>query len=109
MGAISLTRAALGGLLVCLACAPTQAQTYPNRPINLIVGSAAGGSVDFAARVYAEIVSRNLGQPIAIENKPGAGGIVSAEYIKKQAPDGYTLLLVQVGLMEVMPSAGPSV
>jgi tripartite-type tricarboxylate transporter receptor subunit TctC len=98
-------RAALGGFLLFFLLTPAaQGQTYPSKPMSLIVGSAAGGSVDFASRLYAERVSRDLGQPIVIENRPGAGGIVAAEYLKRQPPDGYTLLMVQIGLMEITPS-----
>ena len=62
---------------------------YPNKPITIFVGFAAGGQTDIAARKLASEVSKYLGQPVVVENKPGAGGIVAAAFISKQEPDGY--------------------
>jgi tripartite-type tricarboxylate transporter receptor subunit TctC len=82
----------LAGLLACATCA---AETpYPNRPIRLVVGSAAGGGNDFVARAINQKVSTALGQPLIIENMGGAAGLVASESVAKAAPDGYTLLLV---------------
>ncbi|GHU17030.1 MFS transporter [Betaproteobacteria bacterium] len=69
-----------------------QAQNYPNRPIHLIVPWPAGGGVDTAARIIAEPLSRRLGQPVVIENKPGAGGNIGSAVAAQEKPDGYTLL-----------------
>ena len=68
------------------------AQTYPNRPIRLIVGFPPGGAADLIARLYAQGLSVRLGQPIVIENKPGTGGNLASDLVAKAAPDGYTLL-----------------
>ncbi|WP_426958483.1 Bug family tripartite tricarboxylate transporter substrate binding protein [Muricoccus radiodurans] len=68
--------------------------TFPNRPIRMVVGFAAGGVGDLTARIVAPKMSEILGQPIVIDNRPGAGGIVSAEQVTRAAPDGHTLLLI---------------
>jgi tripartite-type tricarboxylate transporter receptor subunit TctC len=70
------------------------AQGYPNRPIKLIVPLAAAGTGDTLARAVGEAMARELGQPVVIENKPGAGGLVGTEMVAASAPDGYTLLAV---------------
>jgi tripartite-type tricarboxylate transporter receptor subunit TctC len=74
------------------------AQTYPNRPIRMVVPYAAGGSVDIIARVIAAKLSDNLGQPVIVENRTGAGGNAGADVVAKSPPDGYTMLLAAAGL-----------
>ena len=70
------------------------AQTYPNKPIKLVTPFPPGGSADVIARLAADRLSEGLGQPVVVDNRPGAGGLVGNEYAAKQAPDGYTLLLI---------------
>jgi tripartite-type tricarboxylate transporter receptor subunit TctC len=72
---------------------PVQAQDYPTRPITILVGLAAGGVTDVMARLYAQDVSRILGQTVIVENRPAASGAVAAAAVQRAAPDGYTLLL----------------
>lgn len=85
--------------LVTAACgiammAPASAQSsYPDRPLRLVVGFPAGGPTDGPARVIAEKLRTSLGQPVVVENKPGAGGKIAMDYILAQPRDGYTLLL----------------
>ena len=75
-------------------CAPlASAQSYPNKPITIVVGYSAGGGVDSLARSITEPLSKALGQPVIVENRPGAGAIVGASYVAKAKPDGYTLLM----------------
>jgi tripartite-type tricarboxylate transporter receptor subunit TctC len=74
------------------------AQAYPTKPIKLVVGFAAGGSTDVIARVLAQRMSATLGQPIVVDNRPGAGSQVGSAFVSKSEPDGYTLLLGTVGL-----------
>lgn len=69
------------------------AQSYPTKPIRLIVGFAPGGSTDIVARLVGEKLSKSLGQPIVIENRPGAGSNIAAEIVAKSAPDGYTMFV----------------
>src|SRR6266436_4734750 len=71
-----------------------RAQTYPSRPVRVIVGYSAGGSTDILARLLGQWLSERLSQPFLIENRPGAGGNIGAEAVVKALPDGYTLLLV---------------
>src|ERR1700755_3126027 len=75
------------------------AQEYPTKPIHLIVGFAAGGGNDIIARVFGQKLSESLGQPVIIENKPGAGAILATDYVARSAPDGYTLLVGASGAM----------
>ena len=81
-------------LAACVAAALAQSQTqsYPNRPIRLVVGFPPGGAVDIIARIYAQGLSARLGQPVVVENKPGIGGNLASDIVAKSAPDGYTLL-----------------
>src|SRR5258705_2131077 len=79
------------GLALVATGAP--AQDYPSKPITLMVGLAAGGITDITARLYAEAVSKRIGQRITVENKTGAGGGVAAAAVQNSAPDGYTPLV----------------
>jgi tripartite-type tricarboxylate transporter receptor subunit TctC len=80
------------GFVLALAATSAQAQTYPNRPIRLIVPFAAGGAVDVLARLLAGKLSDQVGQPVIVENRPGAGGTLAADQVAKSPPDGYTIL-----------------
>jgi tripartite-type tricarboxylate transporter receptor subunit TctC len=73
------------------------AQTYPTRPITLVVPITPGGAVDGAARILSEKLQERLGQPVIVENRPGAGSLIGTGAVAKAAPDGYTLLLVEPG------------
>jgi tripartite-type tricarboxylate transporter receptor subunit TctC len=80
------------------------AQDYPTRPVRLIVAFAPGGTTDFTARVIADKIQSILGEPVAVENKPGANGAVGAEYVARSDPDGYTLFFSTVGAVAINPS-----
>ena len=81
-----------------VALGPVHADaTYPNKPIKLVVPFAPGGSTDLAARLVAEFGSRELGQQIVVENKPGAGGNIGADFVAKSTGDGHTLVIGTVG------------
>src|SRR5262249_39931382 len=72
------------------------AQTYPAKPIHLIVPYPAGGGTDFFARLVGQKMSELIGQPIVVENKPGAATNLGADFVAKAPPDGYTMLLGDV-------------
>src|ERR1700694_3109742 len=71
-----------------------RAQTYPTRPVRLIVGFAAGGATDITARLLGQWLSARLGQPVVIENRPGGSTNIATEAVVKGSPDGHTLLYV---------------
>ena len=88
-----------GGLLLCSAVSPAfAASDYPNRPIHLLVGFAAGGPTDIIARVLAKDMSAVLGQSIIVENKPGASSMIATREIKAAAPDGYSILFTSLSI-----------
>ena len=102
-------------LALTLACAvaPASAQTdpaagFPNKPIRLIIGFAAGGGTDAVARVYAPKLSELLGQPVVIENRTGAGGRVAAEFVQSQPPDGHTLAFGAIGQLAIANAIYPN-
>jgi tripartite-type tricarboxylate transporter receptor subunit TctC len=76
-----------------LILTPAAAADYPTRPIRVVVPYAGAGTMDIAARIVFERVARTIGQPVLIDNRPGAGGTIGTEQVAKSAPDGYTLLL----------------
>jgi tripartite-type tricarboxylate transporter receptor subunit TctC len=89
---------------VLLAATAMAQENFPAKPIRIIVGYAAGGGNDIIVRVLAPKMSEGLGQAVIIENKPGAQGIISCEYVAKSAPDGYTLLMGPSGPMTMNPA-----
>ncbi|QWE17193.1 tripartite tricarboxylate transporter substrate binding protein [Polynucleobacter sp. AP-Nino-20-G2] len=97
MRKIILALTALGALLPML----TNAQSYPTQPIKIIIPFAAGGPSDVLARGFAPKLGESLGQPIIIENKPGAGANLAAEYVANSKNDGYTLFLMMVGTQAI--------
>jgi tripartite-type tricarboxylate transporter receptor subunit TctC len=95
-------RTVLAGAAATLA-APAFAQTFPNRPITLVVPFAAGGSTDVVARIIAAKMSENMGSQVVVENRAGAGGGVGAAAVAKAAPDGYTILMATISTHTLNP------
>lgn len=95
-----LARSLLLAALVSVGLgAAAQAQNYPDRPIRLIAPFPAGGLVDVLARTVGDELSKSLGQPVIVENRPGAGGNIGAEAAARATPDGYTLLMTSAGIL----------
>jgi tripartite-type tricarboxylate transporter receptor subunit TctC len=83
------------------------AQSYPSRPVRIVVPFSAGGAADLLGRAVAERMSRGLGQPVIVENRPGAGTAIAAEYVAHSAPDGYTILLAGTTTLVLNPLLNP--
>src|SRR3954452_13000417 len=99
-------RAKIGAFLTLLLAAvatPVWAQPYPSRPVQLVVGYAQGGTGDFVAGLLARKLTTALGQPVNVENRPGASGTAAAQSVARAAPDGYTLLVGQPGEVSINP------
>ena len=93
------TAAALA--LMAASAMPVQAQTFPARPIKLVIAFPAGGPTDITMRSLADNASKILGQPVIVENKPGAGGTLPAQQLQSAAPDGYTLAQIPLGVFRL--------
>jgi tripartite-type tricarboxylate transporter receptor subunit TctC len=109
----TLAKAAAALALLTAATYPLKAQTdaaanYPNKPIKVIVGFAAGGGNDIFARLVGQKLSEILGQAMVIENRPNAGGRLAAEFVANQPADGYTLLVGATGMMSIASAIFPN-
>jgi tripartite-type tricarboxylate transporter receptor subunit TctC len=100
--------AVLAGTLLALSPQPAQSQSYPSAPIRIIVPYAAGGNVDVTARLVAPVMSQLLGQPVIVENRTGAGGLVGTAAALGAKPDGYTLLMGSTGTLTTGPNTFPN-
>src|SRR5688572_14143066 len=89
--------------LIALGAHSALAQTYPAKPVRVVIGFAPGGPADIVARLVAPKMSENLGQQVLIENRGGAGGTIGAEVVAKSPPDGYTLGLGSSGNLIMAP------
>lgn len=98
-----LQMASVSALLI--AGLPVQAQNYPEKPVRIVVGAPAGGAADVTARLLAEKMSPVLGQPVVIDNKPGAGGLLGIQELMKSPRDGYTLMVNISGVISEVPHA----
>ena len=94
--------------LLSSSVAAMAADDYPNKPVKLILPAAAGGPTDVPARLASQILSAKLGQPVVIENRPGAGGALGARVVATATPDGYTLLMANTSVLAVIPAVSAS-
>ncbi|NBX88585.1 MAG: tripartite tricarboxylate transporter substrate binding protein, partial [Betaproteobacteria bacterium] len=94
-------------IVLAAFCGAAQSQPYPSKPVKFIVPFPPGGNLDFVARTLQPKFSEFLGQPVVIDNRGGAGGIVGAEYASKQPNDGYTILLGNTGTFGIYPVVYP--
>ncbi|MEY2801135.1 MAG: hypothetical protein RL513_719, partial [Pseudomonadota bacterium] len=101
-----LQMAAATGL--ALVCCGVAAQTFPHKPMRVIVGFTPGGAADVMTRIIAKGLSAELGQQVIVENKPGADGIISAQEVMRAPPDGYTILMGTNTAMVAVPSLRPN-
>jgi tripartite-type tricarboxylate transporter receptor subunit TctC len=99
-----MRRWAAAALVLLATALPAGAQDYPNHPITLIVPFPAGGGVDAVARIVADKLSHALGQPIVIDNRGGAGGVIGTRLAARAAPDGYTLVMAHTGTTGINPT-----
>ena len=107
LGTIGRMAVAVGGGIAALGIGfivDAHAQTWPNRPIKFVVGYPAGGGADIMARLFAEQMSKRLGQPIVVENRPGAGGSIGATSVVRAEPDGYTLYVAAISEISIAPA-----
>jgi tripartite-type tricarboxylate transporter receptor subunit TctC len=98
-------RKLITAIAAALACSSAAAQQYPNKPIRMIVPFPPGGAAELGARIFTQPLSQQMGQPIVIETKPGAEGIIASELVKQAAPDGYTLYYGTATGMSFAPAA----
>ena len=89
-----LARTVIAVVLAAFGCAAAAADTYPSRPVKIVVPFSAGGPADVYARFLAERLQGAMGQAFVIENRPGGGSVIGTDIVAKSAPDGYTLLLM---------------
>src|SRR4051812_13387507 len=99
-----VTRFAAALACVVSLAAHAQPTVWPARQVTIVVGFTAGGSTDIVARLVADELPRAWGQPVVVENKPGAGGNIGAAAVAKARPDGYTLLMGSVGPLAINPT-----
>lgn len=93
-------------LSLCLLAIPASAASYPDHTIKIVVPFAAGGGTDVLARIIAQHLNGKWGQPVVVENQPGASGAIGARAVMKAAPDGYTLLMASTGALMAVSSGG---
>ncbi|AGW92849.1 tripartite tricarboxylate transporter substrate binding protein [Cupriavidus sp. DF5525] len=106
-----ITKTLLGGMAVLAMCftgAASAADAWPQKPVTLIVPWAAGGSTDILARVLSEHLTRSLGQPVIVDNKPGASGNIGSAMVARAKPDGYTLLVGSMSTHAMNPALMPN-
>ncbi|NML42232.1 tripartite tricarboxylate transporter substrate binding protein [Ramlibacter sp. G-1-2-2] len=95
------------GLAAAAVTSAAQTASYPNKPIRLVIGFAPGGAADIVARAMSDAFGKALGQPVVVDNKPGAGSSIAADIVAHAPPDGYTLLIASPSSISVNPALNP--
>jgi tripartite-type tricarboxylate transporter receptor subunit TctC len=90
-------------LVMGLLTIQVSAQTYPNKPIRIVIPYGSGGAPDILGRLIGVKLQASLGQPVIVENHPGAGGTVGTDFVAKSAPDGYTILVATTANLSISP------
>ena len=108
VSAIAAITAAIGLMASASAALAQTTDDYPNKPIKIIVAAGAGGPTDVPARLASQILTAKLGQPVVIENRPGAGGALGARVVATSPADGYTLLMGNTSTLAVIPAVSAS-
>src|SRR5258705_1697787 len=98
---------ALAPMILWFAASPTAAQSFPDKPLKLVLPYSPGGIVDFVGRTLAQYLGDAIGQPVVAENRPGAGGIAGTDAVARSAPDGYTLVIMDPAIV-INPTLQPS-
>jgi len=101
---IRFCTALLTGAAVVLSLSAAAQESYPSKPVRIVIGYSAGGGNDIIVRVMTPELSKGLGQPVIVENKPGAQSIIAAEFVARQPADGYTILMGPSGPMTINPA-----
>jgi len=99
-----LVKALVAGTVLAMASTLAAAQAWPAKPIKFVVPYPPGGTSDILARAVGQKLQEKWGQPVVVENKPGATGNIGADYVAKSAPDGYTMMLADIGSLAIAPS-----
>lgn len=106
MSQLKIASLALAALL-CAGAAPVLAQSFPDRPVTVVVPFPPGGASDSTARLLLPKMQEKLGQPVVVDNRPGANGATGAQHVKNAAADGYTLLVGSIGVFAINPALNP--
>src|SRR5471030_1252770 len=104
---MNLSLRAISLPLMLVASTFAAAQTYPAKPVRIVIGFPAGGPIDIVARVMSPKLSEILGQQVVIDNRAGANGLIGGEVVAKSAPDGYTMMLISTGTVAISPHIYP--
>ena len=94
-------------MIFVAGCAPVLAQTYPTKPVRMVIGFPPGGGTDIIGRIVAQKLAEGLGQQVIVDNRSGASGQIAADLVAKSPPDGHTVMMAHIGAMSILPSLYP--